>query len=53
MRNEVILSFCIWNFEDVTHDFITKTIGVEQTKVYVKRQRKNPKFAALANKMVG
>jgi hypothetical protein len=48
MKNEVFLDFCIWGFEDITVDYITQTLGIQPTKVYIKGQKKNPKFTAVA-----
>lgn len=50
MRNEVILDFAIVDFEDITHEDITKLLGIEPIKVYVKGQRRSAKFSALANR---
>jgi len=50
MKNEVILDFCIWGFEDITPDHITQALGIQPTKVYIKGEKKNPQFAALAKK---
>jgi len=43
MNNEVFLRFCISDFEDITHDEITKMLGVKPIKEYVKGQKRNPK----------
>ncbi len=48
MKNEIILSFCIWGFEDCTPDDITRATGLTPVSTYVKGEKKNPKFAALA-----
>jgi hypothetical protein len=42
MRNEIIVRFCIWDFEDVTHDQLTQIIGVTPDKIYVKGEKRNP-----------
>jgi hypothetical protein len=47
MRNEVILDFCIWGFDDITADDITRILGIQPVKVYIKGQKKNPNFSAL------
>lgn len=44
MSNEIILDFCIWDFDDITHDDITHTLGLIPNKVYIKGQAINPKF---------
>jgi hypothetical protein len=48
MKNEVVLDFCIWNFDDITPDYITETLGLQPARVYIKGQKTNPKFAAVA-----
>src|SRR5947207_2552824 len=48
MKNDVVLRFCIWGFNDITHDEITNAMEVSPTKIYIIGQKKNPKFAALA-----
>jgi len=48
MQNEIVLTFCIWGFTDITHDEITKSMGIMPSKIYVKGERKNPKFPGLA-----
>jgi hypothetical protein len=42
MKNEIIVSFCIWNFDDLTHDQISKSLGIMPDKIYVKGQKRNP-----------
>ena len=53
MQNEIILRFCIWGFEDISHDEISKAIGFTPTKIYIKGQKKNPNFSALAKETDG
>lgn len=48
MQNEIILRFCIWGFDDLTHDEITQSLKILPSKIYIKGQKKNPKFGALA-----
>lgn len=43
MKNEIILDFCIWEFEDITHDDITRMLGIQPIKVYIKGQKKSLK----------
>ena len=50
MKNEVVLDFCIWGFEDITPDYVTETLGIQPVKVYIKGQKKNPKFVAVATR---
>lgn len=47
MKNKVSLSFCIWNFEDVSHDEITNLLNITPTKIYVKGQKRNVTSNAL------
>lgn len=47
-KNEISLSFCIWGFDDITHDQLTKLLDCIPSEVYVKGKRKNPKFSGLA-----
>jgi len=48
MRNEIIVRFCIWGFEDISHDEISKATGLTPNKIYIKGQKKNPRFSPLA-----
>ena len=48
MQNEIVLRFGIWGFTDITHDDITRSMGVNPSKIYVKGERKNPKLPGLA-----
>lgn len=50
MKNEIILRFGIWDFEDVSAEQISDLLGITPNKVYVKGQRKNPKFASLSKR---
>jgi uncharacterized protein DUF4279 len=50
MKNEVILDFVIADFEDVSHEQISQKLGINPVKVYIKGERKNPKFAGLAKR---
>ncbi len=49
-KNEISFSFCIWDFNDISHDEISELLGVKPSKVYIKGERKNPKVNALAKK---
>ena len=48
MKNEVILRYCIWGFEDITLDEITQLIGYQQSRTFIKGQRKSSIDSALA-----
>jgi hypothetical protein len=50
MRNEVILSFVIADFDDISHDKITEKIGITPIRIYIKGERKNPKFAGISKR---
>ncbi len=41
-NNQVILSFCIWNFEDISHSDISEMLGLLPEKTYVKGEKRNP-----------
>lgn len=42
-KNEIYVSFRIWEFEDVTHEYITQLVQIEPTSIVVKGDKKNPK----------
>jgi hypothetical protein len=42
-KNEIILSFGIYDFEDITHDDITKLLSIEPSHIRIKGYPKNPK----------
>lgn len=48
MKNEIDLSLCIWGYEDITHQALTELTGLTPYEIYIKGQKKNPKFSALA-----
>lgn len=48
MKNEVFLDFCIWNFEDITHEEITQTLGITPTRIYIKGQQVDAKFLRIS-----
>jgi len=50
MKNEVVLDFCIWGFEDITPDHITEALGIQPVKVYIKGQKTNPKLVKVAKR---
>lgn len=43
MQNEIVLSFGIFDFNDITHDNITELLGIVPDKVYVKGEKRNLK----------
>lgn len=48
MKNKIILHFCIWKFNDITHDEITSRLALKPSIMHIKGQRRNPKFPMLA-----
>jgi hypothetical protein len=50
MKNEVILDFIISDFDEFSHDHITQYLGITPIKIYIKREKKNPKFAGTAKR---
>ncbi|MDY6024799.1 DUF4279 domain-containing protein [Bergeyella zoohelcum] len=44
ISNDVNLRFCIWDYEDITHEDITNLLGIKPYKIYVKGEKMNPKF---------
>jgi len=47
-KNHVTVRFCIWGFEDISHDEISKDLGVTPIKQYYKGQRNNSNYSGLA-----
>jgi len=41
-KNQVKLSFCIWNFEHVSHLDISKILDLLPEKIYVRGEKLNP-----------
>ncbi|PUZ19585.1 DUF4279 domain-containing protein [Chitinophaga costaii] len=50
MRNEVILSFVIADFDDISPDKITENIGITPVRIYIKGERKNPNLSGIAKR---
>ncbi len=42
MKNEIWLDFCVWDFEDVSHEEISRILDLEPTKICVKGTKKRP-----------
>lgn len=42
-KNEIILRFSIYGFNDISHDEITESVGISPSFVRVKGQKKNPR----------
>lgn len=49
MKNEIYLDFCIWGFEDITHEDITKTFNIQPIKIYKKGEKINPNFSKVSS----
>jgi hypothetical protein len=45
MKNEVHVGFSIWEFEDISHDMITKELKINPSKIFIKGENNNPKFS--------
>ncbi|WP_133785230.1 DUF4279 domain-containing protein [Pedobacter nutrimenti] len=44
MKNEIIVRFGIYDFNDITHSEITEILGgIHPDKIYVKGEKRNPK----------
>lgn len=50
MRNEIVLDFCIWEFEDITPDDITRILEIEPIKVYSKGAKRSTNSSSLEKK---
>lgn len=50
LSNDLNLSFCIWDYEDITSEAISKKLDIQPYKIYIKGQRINPKFERLAKR---
>jgi hypothetical protein len=50
MKHEVVLSFVIADFDDISHDKITEKIGITPIRIYIKGERKNPAFSGIAKR---
>ncbi|HEY9044682.1 MAG TPA: DUF4279 domain-containing protein [Ohtaekwangia sp.] len=49
-KNEIIVRFCIWDFDDISHETITEHIGVSPIRIYVKGERMNEKLPQVAKR---
>jgi len=50
MKNKIVLTIGIWDFEDITHQEISDALGLTPIKIFVKGEKTNPKFQVLAKK---
>ncbi|WP_447951111.1 DUF4279 domain-containing protein [Chryseobacterium koreense] len=46
--NDLNVNFCIWEYEDITHEEITKELSLIPHKVYIKGEKVHPKVERLA-----
>lgn len=53
MLNEVVLEFCIWDYDDISCDQITEMLGITPSRVYIKGQPMNRNFSARLAKKNG
>lgn len=44
-KNEIVLRFCVWDFNDITHAELTERFGINPSSVHVKGEAMNPKFS--------
>jgi hypothetical protein len=44
-KHQIDLRFCVWEFDDISHDEITALMGLSPTYIHVKGQPKNPLFS--------
>ncbi len=49
-KNQIFLSFCVFGFDDVSHQDISNLLGIQPSKFHVKGLRMNPKVDRLAKK---
>lgn len=49
-KNEIILDFGIWGFNDISHNEITIMLGIEPVKLHIIGEKINPKFLSIAKK---
>lgn len=43
MQNEVVVSFGIFDFNDISHDDISQKLKIQPDKIYIKGEKRNPK----------
>ncbi|WP_156307814.1 DUF4279 domain-containing protein [Sphingobacterium endophyticum] len=49
-KNQILLSLCIFGFDDVSHQEISNLLGIQPSKVHTKGLKINPKVDRLAKK---
>jgi len=52
MKHDLNLRFCIWQYEDITHEKITDELGLTPHRTFVKGKPVNPKVTRLAKNNV-
>lgn len=50
MKHQIELNLVIADFNDITHEEISQTLGLEPLKIYVKGQKKTPNSTALVKR---
>jgi hypothetical protein len=48
MKKSIGITLGVWEFDDISHQFITDGLGIEPTLVHVKGERIIPRFERLA-----
>lgn len=48
MENYIELSFCIWGFEDISHDIISKELNLNPSAIHVKGKPISPSYGKIA-----
>lgn len=44
-KNEIVLRFCVWGFDDITHAELTERFGTNPSAIHIKGEPMNPKFS--------
>ena len=52
MKHQIYLDLTIADFEDVTHDEISQTLGIKPFKIYIKGQKRNHKSTSTTPALV-
>jgi len=48
LKNDLNLRFCIWEYDDISHEDITNTLKLTPLKTYIKGKKINPRFERIA-----
>lgn len=49
MPHKLFISFGIYDFEDISHDEISKIMELQPSKIFIKGERRHPNFLIKAN----